>query len=81
MEAVAEKDPREGLGEAIDAFVEWMEERGIKGTDAELMELAKAGGVHRAAIYRWRSGDHDCRNALVARAIRDAIKTRQKKLT
>lgn len=80
MTTVAEQDPRAGLGEAIDAFVGWMQEKGIKGTDAALRRIAKRAFVSRATIYNWKSGEHSCGNILTAKAVRQGIEEERKNL-
>lgn len=80
MAAVTEQDPREGLGEAIEEFVAWMEEEGHSGTDAALKRIAMAAHTTRQSIYRWRNGKYKCANRFIAKSIREAIEAEKKDL-
>lgn len=80
MAAVTEQDPREGLGEAIEEFVAWLEERGVKGTDAILVKVAKSAFTTRQSLYRWRNDTHECTNTLTAKAVREAMAEHRKKI-
>lgn len=79
MTAVTESDPREGLGEALQAFCELAREKGLN-TRVELQRIAKGAEVSLSTVYRWAGLESTCRNRRNAKDVRRKIEQARRRI-
>lgn len=79
MTTVANHDPREGLGEAIDAFRGRLRANG-HDTDEQLRQIADYIGADVSTLYRWMKNAATCRSKGYARLAREKMAEIEKNL-